>query len=86
VPERQEVIQIEVPLGTTIRDVVRLSRLESLFPSYILPDLPVGVWNEVKPKTYVVQSGDRVEIYRSLIRNAKDTRRRRAQTQEKKGV
>ena len=81
VPEKQEVIQIEVPSGTLIRDAVRLSCIESIFPSYDLSALPVGVWSEVKPDAYVVQAGDRVQIYRSLIRNAKDTRRRRAKTQ-----
>jgi len=84
VPEKQEVIQIEVPSGTLIHDAVRLSSIESLFPSYDLSSLPVGVWNEVKPQAYVVQPGDRVEVYRSLISNAKDARRRRAETQANK--
>jgi putative ubiquitin-RnfH superfamily antitoxin RatB of RatAB toxin-antitoxin module len=84
VPEKQEVIQIEVPLGTLIRDAVRLSCIESLFPNYDLSMLSVGVWNEVKSQAYVVQSGDRVEVYRSLINNAKDARRRRAETQASK--
>ena len=84
VPEKEEVIQVEVPSGTLIRDAVRLSCIESLFPSYDLSTLSVGVWNEVKPEGYVVQVGDRVEVYRSLINNAKDARRRRAETQANK--
>ena len=79
--EKQEVIQIEVPSGTLIRDGVRLSCIESLFPSYDLLTLSLGVWGEVKPEAYEVQSGDRVEVYRLLINNAKDARRRRAETQ-----
>ena len=50
VPEKQEVIQIEVPSGTLIRDAVRLSCIESLFPSYDLSTLSVGVWSEVNRK------------------------------------
>ena len=84
VPEKQEVMRLEVPSGTLIRDAVRLSCIESLFPNYDLSTLSVGVWSEVKPQAYVVQSGDRVEIYRSLINNAKDARRRRAETQASK--
>ena len=84
VPEKQEVIQIEVPSGTLIRDAVRLSCIEALFPKDDLSILAVGVWNEVKSQAYVVQSGDRVEVYRSLINNAKDARRRRAETQASK--
>ena len=84
VPEKQRVIQLEVPLGTLIRDAVRRSCIESHFPSYDLSVLPVGVWMEVKPEVYVVQSGDRVEVYRPLVNNAKDSRRRRAETQANK--
>jgi putative ubiquitin-RnfH superfamily antitoxin RatB of RatAB toxin-antitoxin module len=84
VPEKQQVIQLEVPSGTVIHDVVRLSCIESHFPGYDLSMLPVGVWNQVKPRDYVVQSGDRVQIYRSLITNAKDARRQRAETQARK--
>ena len=83
-PEKQEVIQLEVPSGTLIRDAIRLSYIELLFPGYDLSGLPIGVWNEVKTEAYVVQSGDRVQIYRSLVRSAKDTRRRRAETHESK--
>ena len=79
-PEKQEVIQVEVPSGTLIRDAIRLSCIELRFPSYDLSGLPVGVWSEVKTEACVVQSGDRVQIYRSLVRNAKDARRRRAET------
>ena len=42
VPEKQQVIQLEVPFGTLIRDAVRLSCIESHFPSYDLSALPVG--------------------------------------------
>ena len=84
VPEKQEVMRLEVPSGTLIRDAVRLSCMQSLFPNYDLSTLLVGVWSEVKPQAYVVQSGDRVEVYRSLINNAKDARRRRAETQASK--
>ena len=83
-PEKQEVIRVEVPLGTLILDAVRLSCIDLLFPSFDLSGLRVGVWNEVKTEAYVVQSGDRVQIYRSLVRNAKDARRRRAETHESK--
>ena len=84
VPEKQEVIQIEVPSGTLIRDAVSLSCIELLFPNDDLSRFSVGVWSEVKPQAYAVQSGDRVEIYRSLINNAKDARRRRAEIQASK--
>jgi putative ubiquitin-RnfH superfamily antitoxin RatB of RatAB toxin-antitoxin module len=83
-PGKQEVIHIEVPPGTLIRDAVRLSCIQSIFPNYDLSMLSVGVWSEVKPLAYVVQSGDRVEVYGSLINNAKEARRRRAAIQASK--
>lgn len=83
-PEKQEVIALEVPAETLINEVVHLSGIESRFPDYSLWALTVGVWGEVKPETYVVQAGDRVEVYRSLVTNAKDARRRRAEAQASK--
>ena len=47
--EKQEVIALEVPSGTLIRDAVRLSCIESRFPGYDFSALPVGIWSEVKP-------------------------------------
>ena len=84
VQEKQEVMRLEVPSGTLIRDAVRLSCIESLFPNYDLSMFSVGVWNEGKSEAYEVQSGDRVEVYRSLINNAKEARRRRAEIQASK--
>ena len=81
--QKQQVIRLEVPLGTTISDAVSLSGIASQFPDHDLSVFSMGVWNELKTKNYVVQPGDRVEIYRPLITSAKDARRRRAISQKK---
>ncbi len=83
-PEKQLVVKLEVPVGTQIGEAVSLSGIQSQFPDHDLSVLPLGVWNEVKPQHYVVQPGDRVEVYRSLLTNAKEARRRRAILQKEK--
>jgi uncharacterized protein len=45
------------------------------------PDLaraPVGIFGKRCPRDAVVKNGDRIEIYRRLIADPKDSRRRRA--------
>ena len=83
-PQRQEVVRITVPVGTLIGEAVELSGLAAHFPDDDLSSLPKGVWNDIRPDTYQVQAGDRVEIYRRLLVDPKESRRRRARETRKK--
>jgi uncharacterized protein len=73
-PERQTVIALEVSEGTTVATAIALARLNEQHPG--LPaDLGVGIWGrEVTPET-VLAAGDRVELYRPLPQDPKETRR-----------
>jgi putative ubiquitin-RnfH superfamily antitoxin RatB of RatAB toxin-antitoxin module len=83
-PERQKAIKLAVAKGTMLRDVIPMSGIESFFPNHGFSGFAMGVWNKVQEDTYVVKSGDRVEIYRPLVNSAKDARRRRAYVQAAK--
>ena len=83
-PERQKIIKLLVPKGTLLRDVILMSGIDSLFPTQDFSGFAVGVWNKVQEDTYVVKSGDRVEIYRPLVTSPNDARRRRADVQSAK--
>lgn len=81
-PDRQVIIPVTVPLGTTLQEAARLSGIATLFPEIDLETIPMGIFGvEVKTATTsCVQAGDRVELYRALIADPKETRRRRAQS------
>jgi len=72
--DRQTQVALQVPVGTTVADAVVLAGLESKHPG--LPaGLAVGVWGREVPPETLLQSGDRVELYRPLPQDPKETRR-----------
>ena len=90
-PESQVLLDITVPLGTTAMQAVEQSGMLQQFPEIDLATSKLGIFARVlgtqgtpEPKMYEVREGDRVEIYRPLILDPKEIRRRRAETARKK--
>jgi putative ubiquitin-RnfH superfamily antitoxin RatB of RatAB toxin-antitoxin module len=83
-PDRQYVIDLDVPEGTTIYEAAELSGLADRFPEIDLETTPMGVFGvRIKTATTtVLHPGDRVELYRSLIADPKENRRTRAESQK----
>lgn len=71
-PERQQVIELEVGEGTTLRQAVDLSGIRVEFPARF------GVFGRVRDPDECVADGDRIEIYRALLIDPKQARRARA--------
>jgi uncharacterized protein len=80
-PERQVIIAVSVPEGTTLAEAAALSGIVEMFPEIDLATIPMGIFGvEIKTATTtVVSAGDRVELYRLLTADPKENRRRRAQ-------
>lgn len=85
-PERQELKVLSVPLGTTALEAVRQSGILEIFPEIELENAQIGIFSQVLgskglagPADYELKSRDRVEIYRPLIADPKEVRRRRAE-------
>ncbi|WP_053154348.1 RnfH family protein [Pseudomonas sp. P1.8] len=78
--DRQALITVEVPAGTTLRAALLKSRVGDEFPELDLTDCPIGIFGKVvsDPDNRVVQAGDRIEIYRPLLADPKEVRRLRA--------
>lgn len=85
-PTRQKLLELQVPVGTTARQAVRLSNIASYFPDLDVEGHPLGIFgNELgtrgmaSAEDYSVREGDRIEIYRPLIADPKEVRRQRAE-------
>lgn len=77
-PERQELIALKVPKGTTLADAITLSGISERFNGFE-PDLSkVGIFGKKTSAGQILRDGDRVEIYRPLIADPKEVRRQRA--------
>ncbi|AZE91330.1 RnfH family protein [Pseudomonas orientalis] len=78
--DRQVLLQVKVPAGASLRDVVRMSGIAEHFPQLLLAECPLGIFGKVvaDADVRVVQPGDRIEIYRPLLADPKEVRRQRA--------
>ncbi|MCG8668172.1 MAG: RnfH family protein [Pseudomonadales bacterium] len=85
-PEHQELIALDVPEGTTMFDAAVQSGIAHKFDGLDLENAEMGIFGkaERKPKERALQAGDRVEIYRPLIADPKEVRKRRAEEAKKR--
>ena len=77
-PERQELLQLRLPTGSTLRQVVEASGLLQKFPEIDLTKNKVGIFGKLGKPDMVLRDRDRVEIYRPLLADPKEVRRQRA--------
>ncbi|MBB3104078.1 hypothetical protein FHR87_002490 [Azomonas macrocytogenes] len=79
-PDRQRLLSLELPSGTTLRKAVLDSGMERYFPGLELAEAPLGVYGKqvLQPDEHVLQGGERIEIYRTLIADPKEVRKQRA--------
>lgn len=59
-------LKIDMPEGSTVREVIERSGLLDQFPEIDLEENRVGVFGQLAKLDKVVTEGDRVEIYRAI--------------------
>jgi len=77
-PEKQVILALEVAADATLEAVIRSSGLLERFPEIDLGKNKVGVFGKPGKLTDTLHAGDRVEIYRPLIADPKEVRKKRA--------
>jgi putative ubiquitin-RnfH superfamily antitoxin RatB of RatAB toxin-antitoxin module len=83
--DRQLIIPIEVPVGTTLEQAIILARIQEYFPEIDLATAKVGIFGKLSTLSAKLCSGDRVEIYRPLIVDPRAVRKQRAAKEKKEG-
>ena len=83
--ERQELVELEVPVGTTAREAVERSGIRARWPR-LAADAPLGIHGRAVADSQPLAAGDRVEIYRGLPEDPKETRRRLAREGQSMGA
>jgi len=74
-PDRQELLVVELPDGSSVGAVIEKSRLARQFPDVDFDALQAGVWGKPTARSHVVKEGDRVELYRPLAMDPREARR-----------
>ena len=84
-PDQQSIVELDVPDGTTVFEAAVQSGLANQFPEIDLDTTPMGIFGvRVKTATTtILHPGDRLELYRSLLVDPKESRRTRAESQKR---
>ncbi|MES2935111.1 MAG: RnfH family protein [Pseudomonadota bacterium] len=69
---------MQLPAGSTLEQAIHASGVLAIVPEIDLSGCKVGIYSHIKPLNTILRDGDRVEIYRPLIADPKESRRRRA--------
>ena len=78
-PTRQVLKTLTLPAGSSVEAAIRASGLLGEFPQIDLAVDRTGIFGEFAALHESLEGGERVEIYRALTADPKETRRRRAQ-------
>ena len=77
-PDVQDLLIVDVTEGSTVKDVILQSKILDEHDELILDSLSVGIFGKATKMTQTVRAQDRIEIYRPLIADPKEVRKRRA--------
>ncbi|WP_286265914.1 RnfH family protein [Thalassotalea atypica] len=84
-PHKQELMSLSVDDGFTIEQAIKVSGMLELFPEIDLESNKVGIWNRAAKLSDILRDMDRIEIYRPLIADPKEVRKRRAEKAKEEG-
>jgi len=80
-PERQWIWQVQLSDDATVADALAGARAQSL--GVDVPwDADVGIFGELCERSTVPRDGDRIEVYRPLRLDPKESRRERARARK----
>lgn len=80
-PDKQMIVALSVDEGSSLYDAAKASGISDKFPELDIEISDMGIFGkgEKDPKSAILRDGDRVEIYRSLIADPKEVRKKRAE-------
>jgi putative ubiquitin-RnfH superfamily antitoxin RatB of RatAB toxin-antitoxin module len=84
-PDKQSLLSLKVALNSTVLQAIEASGVTKIYPEIDLNENKVGVWNRTCKLSDTLVQGDRVEIYRPLVADPKEVRKRRAEKAKEEG-
>jgi hypothetical protein len=78
-PGEQALLRQSVPSGAAVAEAVSLSGVLEKYPEIDLSTNKLGIFGKLVKADTVLRDKDRIEIYRPLIADPKEVRRRRAE-------
>ncbi|HAT06759.1 MAG TPA: RnfH family protein [Aeromonas salmonicida] len=84
-PKRQTVLRIRVAPETSVLAAIEQSGIVQKHPEIDLSVNKFGIYSRPVKGTELLQDGDRIEIYRPLIADPKEMRKKRAEKAKEEG-
>jgi len=78
-PGEQPLLKQPVAPGTTVAEAIQVSGILQKYPEIDLTINKLGIFGKLAKADAVVRDKDRIEIYRPLIADPKEVRRKRAE-------
>ncbi|ELP6740200.1 RnfH family protein [Vibrio vulnificus] len=85
-PQEQRVLTLVVNQQATVEEIIRQSGVLEIYPEIDLGKNKVGVFSRLVKLDATVRDKDRIEIYRPLLADPKEIRRKRAEQAKESGV
>lgn len=78
-PQEQTLLKVQVPSGTSLGEGVKLSGIMDKYPEIDLDKGKFGIFGKLSKTDTELREQDRIEIYRPLLADPKEVRKRRAE-------
>jgi putative ubiquitin-RnfH superfamily antitoxin RatB of RatAB toxin-antitoxin module len=83
-PDEQVILSLKVPKDCDVEYAIKHSGILEQFPDIDLEINKVGIFGKVCKLTANLRDKDRIEIYRKLIADPKESRRQKVEMERKK--
>ena len=85
-PHEQVILSLEVPDDCIVEEVIKRSGILETYPQINLETDKVGIFGKMCKLNAGLRNKDRIEIYRKLIADPKESRRQKAEMERKKAL
>lgn len=85
-PDEQVILSLEVAEDCVVEDAISRSGILDNYPQIDLATDKVGIFGKMCKLNASLRNKDRIEIYRKLIADPKESRRQKAEMERKKSL
>jgi len=85
-PNEQVILSLDIDDTDTVEDVINRSGILESYPQINLETDKVGIFGKMCKLNAGLRNKDRIEIYRKLIADPKESRRQKAEMERKKAL
>jgi len=85
-PDEQVILSLEVPDDCIVEEAISRSGILDTYPDIDLSKDKVGIFGKMCKLNGSLRHKDRIEIYRKLIADPKESRRQKAEMERKKAI